>query len=151
MAEKLRPQELENTDSFVKAVRDYNAAVQKHRQENPNAIFDPSLKDDLSTRSASTGLALDKTNWALPIVKAPFLAVNVTCGITFTFGSLRIYPETSAVIPEATSQQIPGLYCADEMVGGLFYNNLSRWQWSGRRGGTWEEGREKRSKEGRYI
>lgn len=123
LAEKLRPQGLENTDGFVKSVREYNAAVQKHRQENPNAIFDPSLKDGLSTRSASTGLALDKTNWALPIVKAPFLAVKVTCGITFTFGGLRICPETSAVISEATNQQIPGLYCAGEMVGGLFYNN----------------------------
>jgi len=98
-------------------------AVQNHRQENPNAIFDPSLKDGLSTRSESMGLALDKTNWALPIVKAPFLAVKVTCGITFTFGGLKICPETSAAISEATNQQIPGLYCAGEMVGGLFYNN----------------------------
>jgi precorrin 3B synthase CobZ len=123
LAEKLIPQGLENPDGFVNSVKQYNAAVQKHRQENPDVVFDPSRKDGLSTRSASMGLALDKTNWALPIVKAPFLAVKVTCGITFTFGGLKVCPKTSAVISEATRRPIPGLYGAGEMAGGLFYNN----------------------------
>ena len=33
---------------------------------------------------------LNKTNWANKIDKAPFYAYGVTCGITFTFGGLRV-------------------------------------------------------------
>jgi succinate dehydrogenase/fumarate reductase flavoprotein subunit len=123
LAKKLMPVGLENAQAFVSSIKEYNAAVAKHRQENPSIQFDPSKKDGLSTRSSSGGLALDKTNWALPIAKGPFLAVKVTCGITFTFGGLRICPETSSVISDATNAPIPGLYAAGEMAGGLFYGN----------------------------
>ncbi|OCL05957.1 FAD/NAD(P)-binding domain-containing protein [Glonium stellatum] len=123
LAEKLRKKGLKNTVAFVASLREYNNAVKAYKQENPNAIFDPSKKDGLSTRCSSGGLQLDKTNWAIPIVKPPFVAVKVTCGVTFTFGGLKIDPETSAVISESTEREIPGLFAAGEMVGGLFYNN----------------------------
>ncbi|KAK3062117.1 hypothetical protein LTR53_019510, partial [Teratosphaeriaceae sp. CCFEE 6253] len=67
-------------------------------------------------------LDLAKSNWALPIVKPPFLAVKVTSGITFTFGGLAINAENAAVLREDGSE-IEGLHCAGEMVGGLFYGN----------------------------
>ena len=114
---------LTNTQGFLDGMREYNAAVEAFRRENPDIAFDPSKKDGLSTRSSTGGLRLDKTNWAVPIVKPPFIAVKVTCGITFTFGGLRIDPETSAVTSRTTGQTIPGLFCAGEMVGGLFYDN----------------------------
>ena len=107
---------------FLTNLREYNDAVKTHRSDYPDLIFDPSKKDGLSTRSKNKGLRLDKTNWAIPIIKPPFVAVKVTCGITFTFGGLRIDPQTSAVISQtASSKPIPGLYAAGEMVGSLFY------------------------------
>lgn len=114
---------LRRPQALVRGVHDYNAAVANFRDEHPDAKFDPSKKDGVSTRSTRGGLKLDKTNWALPIVKGPFLGVKVTCGVTFTFGGLAADAETAGVIAATTNQPIPGLYCAGEMLGGLFYGN----------------------------
>ncbi|KFZ08579.1 hypothetical protein V502_09273 [Pseudogymnoascus sp. VKM F-4520 (FW-2644)] len=83
----------------------------------------PSHTRRLSTLSRKTELLLAKSNWALPVDEAPYLAVKVTCGITFTFGGLAVNPETAQVISAVTDKEIPGLYCAGEMLGGLFYYN----------------------------
>ena len=45
----------------------------------------------------------------------------MTCGITFTFGGLRI--NTDAEVLDSDLRPIPGLYAAGELVGGVFYNN----------------------------
>ena len=45
----------------------------------------------------------------------------VTCGITFTFGGLKI-DETGRVL-DTEDTPIQGLYAAGELVGGLFYHN----------------------------
>jgi tricarballylate dehydrogenase len=45
----------------------------------------------------------------------------VTCGITFTFGGLRI--DRSAAVLDTGGQRIPGLFAAGELVGGIFYGN----------------------------
>src|SRR5215470_14373497 len=73
---------LEDVDAagFLNEVRAYNATVLSDRPFNPN------IKDGLCTR----GLAVDKSNWANTIDAPPFEAYAVTCGITFTFGGLRI-------------------------------------------------------------
>jgi tricarballylate dehydrogenase len=63
-----------------------------------------------------------KSNWALKIDEPPFEAYQVTCGITFTFGGLRIVPETAQVM-DLDLRTIPGLYAAGEMVGGIFCFN----------------------------
>jgi succinate dehydrogenase/fumarate reductase flavoprotein subunit len=55
--------------------------------------------------------------------QAPFLAVKITCGITFAFSGLEVNPETAQVIGAITNIEIPGLYCVGEMLGGLFYEN----------------------------
>ncbi|MCJ1311391.1 hypothetical protein MMC25_005062, partial [Agyrium rufum] len=123
LAERLGTKGLTNTGGFLEAMQEYNKAVEAFKREHPDTAFDPSKKDGLSTRSSNGGLRLNKTNWAVPITKPPFLAVKVTCGITFTFGGLRIEPQTSAVISRVSGLPIPGLYCAGEMVGGLFYDN----------------------------
>jgi len=80
-------------------------------------------KDGLSTVIPSSSLSPPKSNWALPLTKSPFLAVKVACGITFTFGGLGIDPDTAGVLSELTGRPIRGLYCAGELVGGLFYGN----------------------------
>ena len=48
-------------------------------------------------------------------------AYGVTCGITFTFGGLRI--DTGGRVLDSDLVAIPGLYAAGELVGGLFYFN----------------------------
>ncbi len=89
----------------------YNAAVQ-------TAIpFDPNVKDGRRT----VGLAVDKTNWANTIDEPPFEAYAVTCGLTFTFGGLRI--DHAANVLDLAARPIPGLYAAGELVGGIFYFN----------------------------
>ena len=45
----------------------------------------------------------------------------MTCGITFTFGGLKV--STAAEIEDTTGHPIPGLYAAGEIVGGLYYHN----------------------------
>jgi tricarballylate dehydrogenase len=103
--------ELEISASALKAtVDEFNAACQ------PGA-FNPSILDGVTTR----GLAIDKTNWALPIDEPPFEAYVTTTGITFTFGGLRI--NGAGEVQDLSDRSIPGLYAAGELVGGLFFEN----------------------------
>ena len=70
----------------------------------------------------TVGIEPPKSNWAHPLDTPPFEAYAVTCGITFTFGGLRIVPETGQVL-DVNFHPIAGLYTAGEMLGGLFYFN----------------------------
>ena len=79
--------------------------------------FDPSRKDGLAT----TGLDIDKTNWAQKLDRPPFVAYSATGGITFTFGGLKI--DEQARVIGTDWRPIPGLYTCGEMVGGLFHDN----------------------------
>jgi tricarballylate dehydrogenase len=45
----------------------------------------------------------------------------VSCGITFTFGGLKI--DTSTRVLDIADAPLPGLFAAGELVGGLFYYN----------------------------
>ena len=74
------------------------------------------------TASARSGIEPPKSNWAQPLDTPPFDAYATTCGITFTFGGLRIDRDNGQVL-DVHLHPIPGLYCAGEMVGGLFYFN----------------------------
>jgi tricarballylate dehydrogenase len=96
---------------FVKTIAEYNAAV---RQDVP---FNPNVKDGRRT----DGLAINKSNWANTIDQPPYEAYGVTCGITFTFGGLRI--NNDAEVLNTDYQPIRGLYAAGELVGGIFYFN----------------------------
>ena len=104
---------LEDVDpaGFLRTVADYNAAV---RTDIP---FNPSVKDGRCTQ----GLAGPKSNWATTLDEPPFEAYAVTCGITFSFGGLRV--DTKARVLDTDGEPIPGLYGAGELVGGLFYFN----------------------------
>ena len=53
----------------------------------------------------------------------PFIGYAVTCGITFTFGGLRI--DREARVLDSEGRPIPGLYAAGELVGGLFWGNYA--------------------------
>ena len=108
-------QRLEGVDGecFLETVRQFNAAV---RTDIP---FNPNLKDGRRTE----GLSIPKSNWANPIDTPPFEAYAVTCGITFTFGGLRISPQAQVIDDDGAP--IRGLYAAGELVGGLFYFTYS--------------------------
>lgn len=123
LAEKCGARGLRDKEAFVRTIREYNEAVDAHRRENPSTRFDPAIKDGLSTQSSQKRLAVAKSNWALPLKKSPFLAVKVSCGITFTFGGLKVGPQTAQLVRASTGRPIPGVFCAGEMVGGLFYSN----------------------------
>ena len=101
-----------NGPQFLHTVREFNAAVRK------DAKFDYTIKDGKCTE----GITPQKTNWAQALDTPPYDAYGVTCGITFTYGGLRIDRETGQVL-NVHLKKIPGLYCAGEMVGGLFYFN----------------------------
>ncbi len=100
-----------DVEEFVTTIEEYNTAVQE------SVTFDPTLKDGRRT----VGLAVDKTNWANTISEPPFEAYQVTCGITFTFGGLRVTTGTNVLSGDGTP--IPGLFACGELVGGLFYFN----------------------------
>jgi succinate dehydrogenase/fumarate reductase flavoprotein subunit len=113
---------LENPRKFVETVNEYNDAVYQHRKEFGNLKWDPAVKDGLSTQSSEKELKVPKSNWALPLDQGSFIAVKVGCGVTFTFGGLAVDPKTAGVI-SLSGRDIPGVFCAGEMVGGLFYEN----------------------------
>lgn len=100
-----------DADAFLRTIRDYNAAV---RTDVP---FNPNIKDGRAT----FGLAIPKSNWANTLDRPPFEGYAVTCGITFTFGGVRINRDANVLDEEL--KPIPGLYAAGEIVGGLFYFN----------------------------
>ena len=106
-------QKLDDVDArrALATIKAYNAAIQK------NVPFDPNVKDGRSTN----GLALPKSNWANTIDEPPFEAYAVTCGITFTFGGVKI--DRDAHVLDSDGGVIGGLHAAGEMVGGLFYFN----------------------------
>jgi tricarballylate dehydrogenase len=100
-----------NAGAALAEIRAYNEAV---RADIP---FNPNVKDGRGT----TGLTVNKSNWANTIDTPPFEAYAVTCGITFTFGGLRI--NTDAQVISTDGDAIPGLFAAGELVGGIFYFN----------------------------
>ena len=100
-----------DADAFVAEVEAFNAAVRT------DVAFDPSVKDGRCTE----GLDVPKSHWANPLDEPPYEAYAITCGITFTFGGLKI--TTVGHVLNDDGLPIPGLYAAGELVGGLFYFN----------------------------
>lgn len=97
-------------DALGKTVRAYNAAIRPGE-------FNPSIKDGKRT----VGIEPPKSNWAQPLSKPPFTGFAVTCGITFTFGGVRM--RSDGAVLRTTAKPVRGLYACGELVGGLFYHN----------------------------
>lgn len=100
-----------DSDRFLKTVHEFNRAVQV------DVPFNPNVKDGRST----SGLAVNKSNWANTLTEPPFEAYEVTCGLTFTFGGVRIDEESRVIDDDGAP--IPDLYACGEMAGGIFYFN----------------------------
>jgi len=104
---------LEGVDAArcLQEIREYNKAV---RTDIP---YNMAVKDGRCT----TGLKINKSNWANTIEDPPFEAYGVTCGVTFSFGGLKI--TNDGEVQDTGGTPIPGLYAAGELVGGIFYHN----------------------------
>lgn len=100
-----------NGSAALEEINRYNLAV------STNVPFNPNVKDGRGT----IGLPISKSNWANTIDTPPFEAYAVTCGITFTFGGLRINADARVISTDG--EPIAGLHAAGEIVGGLFYFN----------------------------
>ena len=99
-----------DVEGLKKTISEFNAAC-------PEGEFKPAVLDGLATK----GITPPKSNWAQKIDTAPYHGYVVTCGITFTFGGLRI--DDTGAVKDTADRTIPGLYAAGELVGGIFYGN----------------------------
>lgn len=109
IAERFAPLPL-NKARFLKTAEEFNAAVQ-------DGAFQPDIKDGKHTK----GLDLEKTNWALRIDTPPFRCYGSCCGLTFTFGGVRV--NTKAEVVDINGRRLVGLYATGEILGGFFSNN----------------------------
>jgi len=100
-----------NREALIETINAFNASITRDKPFNPN------VKDGRRTQ----GLAIPKSNWAIPLENPPFEAYAVTCGVTFTFGGLKVATDTQVL--DTSHRPIPGLFTAGEMLGGLFYFN----------------------------
>ena len=98
------------SNSLVETVDRYNKAVLD------DVPFNPIVLDGKKSNMDPV-----KSNWAQKLDSPPYLAYPVTCGITFTFGGLKI--NLKGQVLDAAGEVIPGLYACGEMVGGIFYYN----------------------------
>lgn len=98
--------------ALVDTVAEYNAACPD------DAGFDHSTPDGLAT----SGLAVDKSNWSRTIEQGPFVAYPIIAANVFTFGGLRIDAESHVV--NRSGRAIPGLYAAGEITG-MYYSNYT--------------------------
>lgn len=113
LAQKLASRGLLSTQRFMETVEGFNAAV------GGDVEFNPYVKDGKATE----GLGIEKTNWSQELTEAPFYAFEITCGITFTFGGLKV--DTSGRVLNSAEQPIDGLFAIGEAVGGLYYFNYA--------------------------
>lgn len=98
-------------ETFLKTVKEFNSNVET------TVAFNPNIKDG----RASLSNGIPKSNWANQLDTPPYHAYGITCGVTFTFGGLRI--DKYANVLNTAHQPIPNLYAAGELVGGIFYFN----------------------------
>lgn len=97
-------------DATLQTIFEYNQSV------DDIVEFNPTILDGKSTK----GLELNKTNWANKLDTPPYKAYPVRCGITFTYGGLKI--NENAQVINIDGEVIPGLFACGELVGGVFYN-----------------------------
>ncbi len=100
-----------NPDVLEQTIEEYNAAIQ-----DGNA-FNEVERDGRATK----GLNPDKTNWAQRIDEPPYICYAAACGLTFTYGGLKI--NNRCQVLNRIDQPIKGLFAAGELTGGFFYYN----------------------------
>lgn len=79
-----------------------------------DGTFTYNKKDGLATK----GLALEKSNWSIPINEGPFIAYPIICCNVFTNGGLST--DTNGRVLTGDRVAIPGLYAVGE-TSGIYY------------------------------
>ncbi len=98
-------------DTLTKTIDSYNEAC-------TDGSFEPLNLDGLSTQ----GLTPPKSNWARPIVAAPFTAYPIVSANVFTFGGLKT--DIDARVLDSDGRAIAGLYAAGETAG-VYYGTYT--------------------------
>lgn len=101
-------------EKFERTVNEFNGATQPGE-------FKPFELDGLRTKPGA--VEPPKTNWALPIDEPPYVAYRATCGITFTYGGLKINED--AAVLDNTGRAMRNFYATGEITGGFFYYNYA--------------------------
>lgn len=101
---------------LAKTVADFNASV----ATDATTRFDPFKLDGVLAKPDGQPV---KSNWALPLDSGPFVAYPVGCGITFTYGGLRV--DTEARVLSNEGLPMPDLYATGEISGGFFFHNYA--------------------------
>jgi tricarballylate dehydrogenase len=92
--------------------------VTEFNEACPTGEFNPFGKDGLAARPSGQP---PKSNWAQRIDSPPYVAYPVTCGITFTYGGIKV--DTAGRVIGNTGRVMPNLYATGELTGGFFYHN----------------------------
>lgn len=100
-----------NSTVLMQTVQEFNDGVMEDRP------FNEVIHDGKGTKEVYP----PKSNWAQKIDTPPFLAYATTCGLTFTYGGLKINPRCEVL--NRLDRPIPGLYAAGELTAGFFYYN----------------------------
>ena len=105
-------------DTLVKTVSDYNRTAGVPGGNNHWYKFTGRAED-----AHTEGLELPKSSCAFPLDTPPYYAYAVTCGITFTYGGLKVNKRGQVLA--AGDVPIQGLYASGEILGGIFYHNYA--------------------------
>jgi len=93
-----------DVDTFMETVNSFNAACRV-------GTFDHTVQDDCHTE----GITPEKTHWARPIDKGPFLGYAVKPGVTFTYFGLTTDDKASVFFDGKAS---PNMFAAGEINAG---------------------------------
>jgi tricarballylate dehydrogenase len=96
------------------------AAFNKAVPADAEVRFDPISLDSVA---ANPDGQPPKSNWGRALDKPPYIAYPVTCGITFTYGGLKV--DTQARVRDVTGRPMPGLYATGEIAGDFFHHNYA--------------------------
>jgi len=97
--------------ALINTVEAFNAAC-------ADGPFDAFSMDGLSAAPAGQPV---KSNWAQKIDTAPYVVYPVTCGITFTYGGIKV--DDVARVKDNADRVMPGLFATGEITGGFFFHN----------------------------
>ena len=92
-------------DAFMKTTNAFNAACGDISGFHSNQL------DSVCT----TGLTINKTNWARPINEGPFYAYQLRPGVTFTYLGLKVDPQAKVQMQDASAENI---WAAGEIMAG---------------------------------
>ena len=100
---------------LAKTVNDHNAAIK------PGGVTHWYKIANMPQDQHTEGITPEKSSCALPLDQPPYYAYAIHCGITFTYGGIKV--NRRAQVLDTSDKPIPGLYAAGEIIGGLFFNN----------------------------